>query len=146
MTYSTSTPKTPTAANSHQSNIPNADCRVLDRDKLSKMYHHYVEVKEQYPHALLLFRVGDFFECFFQDAVTISRELELVCTSKESGKEIGRVPMTGVPHHALDRYTSMLVEKGYAVVVCDQVEDASIAAKKAAKSSEKLPAFSLPEL
>jgi len=124
MTYSTSTPKTPTAANSHQSNIPNADCRLLDRDKLSKMYHHYVEVKDKYPNALLLYRVGDFFETFFQDAITVSRELELVLTSKHAG-EVGRVPMTGVPHHAWERYTTQLVEKGYAVVICDQVEDSA---------------------
>ncbi|WP_370304091.1 DNA mismatch repair protein MutS [Pleurocapsa sp. CCALA 161] len=92
------------------------------------MYQHYVEVKEQYPNALLLYRVGDFFECFFQDAVTIARELELVQTSKEGGKELGRVAMTGVPHHALERYSTMLVEKGYAVAICDQVEDAKEAA------------------
>jgi DNA mismatch repair protein MutS len=88
------------------------------------MYQHYVEVKDKYPHALLLYRVGDFFETFFQDAVTVSRELELVLTSKHGG-EVGRVAMTGVPHHAWERYTTQLVEKGYAVVICDQVEDSS---------------------
>jgi DNA mismatch repair protein MutS len=88
------------------------------------MYQHYVEMKDKYPHALLLYRVGDFFETFFQDAVTVSRELELVLTSKHGG-EIGRVAMTGVPHHAWERYTTQLVEKGYAVVICDQVEDAA---------------------
>jgi DNA mismatch repair protein MutS len=103
------------------------DCRNIDKSKLSPMYQHYVEVKEQYPNALLLYRVGDFFECFFQDAVTIARELELVQTSKEGGKELGRVAMTGVPHHALERYSTMLVEKGYAVAICDQVEDAATA-------------------
>ncbi|VEP15538.1 DNA mismatch repair protein MutS [Hyella patelloides LEGE 07179] len=103
------------------------DCTNIDKNQLSPMYKHYVEVKEQYPNALLLYRVGDFFECFFQDAVTISRELELVQTSKEGGKELGRIAMTGVPHHALDRYSTMLVEKGYAVAICDQVEDASVA-------------------
>jgi len=103
------------------------DCRNIDKSQLSPMYQHYVEVKEQYPNALLLYRVGDFFECFFQDAVTIARELELVQTSKEGGKELGRVAMTGVPHHALDRYSTMLVEKGYAVAICDQVEDAKVA-------------------
>ncbi|MDJ0687903.1 MAG: DNA mismatch repair protein MutS [Xenococcaceae cyanobacterium MO_188.B32] len=105
------------------------DYRDLDKEKLSPMYRHYVETKEQYPNALLLYRVGDFFECFFQDAVTISRELELVQTSKEAGKEIGRVAMTGVPHHALERYSTMLVEKGYAVAICDQVEDAATTEK-----------------
>ena len=68
-----------------------------------------------------------FLSAFFQDAVTIARELELVQTSKEGGKELGRVAMTGVPHHALDRYSTMLVEKGYAVAICDQVEDAKVA-------------------
>jgi DNA mismatch repair protein MutS len=100
------------------------DCRNIDKSQLSPMYQHYVEVKEQYPNALLLYRVGDFFECFFQDAVIIARELELVQTSKEGGKELGRVAMTGVPHHAVERYSTMLVEKGYAVAICDQVEDA----------------------
>ncbi|YAF96935.1 MAG: DNA mismatch repair protein MutS [Nodularia sp. CChRGM 3473] len=103
---------------------PHADTRLVDRSKLSKMYQHYVEVKDKYPHALLLYRVGDFFETFFQDAVTVSRELELVLTSKHGG-EVGRVAMTGVPHHAWERYTTQLVEKGYAVVICDQVEDSS---------------------
>ncbi|MDB9347581.1 DNA mismatch repair protein MutS [Nodularia spumigena] len=103
---------------------PHADTQLVDRSKLSKMYQHYVEVKDKHPHALLLYRVGDFFETFFQDAVTVSRELELVLTSKHAG-EVGRVAMTGVPHHAWERYTTQLVEKGYAVVICDQVEDAS---------------------
>ncbi|MBE9206653.1 DNA mismatch repair protein MutS [Nostoc sp. LEGE 06077] len=109
---------------SHQPPAPHADTRLVDRTKLSKMYQHYVEVKDKHPHALLLYRVGDFFETFFQDAVTVSRELELVLTSKHGG-EAGRVAMTGVPHQAWERYTTLLVEKGYAVVICDQVEDAS---------------------
>jgi len=102
------------------------DHTTIDKADLSPMYKHYVEMKEKYPHALLLYRVGDFFECFFQDAVTISQALELVQTSKEAG--IGRVAMTGVPHHALERYSTLLVEKGYAVAICDQVEDAATAA------------------
>ncbi|MBD2665369.1 DNA mismatch repair protein MutS [Richelia sinica] len=109
----------------NQQNTPLSDTRqIADRSKLSKMYQHYVEMKDKYPHALLLYRVGDFFETFFQDAVTVSRELELVLTSKHGG-EVGRVAMTGVPHHAWERYTTLLVEKGYAVVICDQVEDAA---------------------
>ncbi len=103
---------------------PHADSRIVDRSRLSKMYQHYVDTKDKYPHALLLYRVGDFFETFFQDAVTVSRELELVLTSKHAG-EVGRVCMTGVPHHAWERYTTQLVEKGYAVVICDQVEDSA---------------------
>ncbi|MGC1393447.1 MAG: DNA mismatch repair protein MutS [Coleofasciculaceae cyanobacterium] len=108
----------------------NADSRTVDRSKLTPMMQHFVEVKEQYPHAMLLYRVGDFYETFFQDARLLSEELELVLTSKESGKGIGRVPMTGVPHHALDRYCTMLVERGFAIAICDQVEEASIAAKE----------------
>jgi DNA mismatch repair protein MutS len=100
-----------------------ADYRSLNRDELTPMLRHYVDTKDDYPHALLLYRVGDFFETFFQDAVTIARELELVLTSKEGGKAIGRVPLAGIPHHALDRYCAQLVEKGYAIAVCDQVED-----------------------
>lgn len=106
----------------------NADYRELERKKLSPMMQHYVEIKEQYPHALLLYRVGDFYEVFFQDACTVSEQLELVLTSIQAGKEIGRVPMSGVPHHAIDRYCAMLVEKGFAIAICDQVEDASVAA------------------
>lgn len=124
MTLPSDLPLEPPATNKD----PHRDYRGLDRSKLTPMYQHYVEVKETYPNALLLYRVGDFFECFFQDAVIISRELELVLTSKEGGKGIGRVAMTGVPHHALERYSRLLVEKGYAVAICDQVEDSTEAA------------------
>jgi DNA mismatch repair protein MutS len=104
---------------------PHTDSRKIDKSKLTPMHLHYLEVKEQYPNALLLYRCGDFFECFFEDAAIISRELELILTSKDGGKEIGRVAMTGVPHHALERYTRQLVEKGFAVAICDQMEDAA---------------------
>ena len=121
-------PSSKQASTKADASTPHDDYQNLDHEKLTPMYRHYVEVKELYPNALLLYRVGDFFECFFQDAVTISRELELVQTSKDAGKEIGRVAMTGVPHHALDRYTRLLVGKGYAVAICDQVEDSAQAA------------------
>ncbi|ACC82146.1 DNA mismatch repair protein MutS [Nostoc punctiforme] len=104
-----------------------SDHLQVDRSKLSQMYLHYVETKDKYPHAVLLYRVGDFFECYFQDAVKLAQELELVLTSKQAGEQ-GRVAMSGVPHHAWERYATLLVEKGYAVVICDQVEDASEAA------------------
>jgi DNA mismatch repair protein MutS len=100
-----------------------ADHRSVNREHLTPMMRHYAEVKDQYPHALLLYRVGDFYETFFQDALAIARELEIVLTSKDGGKEVGRVPLAGIPHHALDRYSAQLVEKGYAIAVCDQVED-----------------------
>ncbi|PZV18122.1 MAG: DNA mismatch repair protein MutS [Leptolyngbya sp.] len=86
---------------------------------------HYVEVKDQYPHALLLYRIGDFYETFFQDAIAIARALELVLTAKHAGEAIGQVPLAGIPHHALDRYCTQLVEKGFSVAVCDQTEDAA---------------------
>ncbi|MGB3534906.1 MAG: DNA mismatch repair protein MutS [Microcoleaceae cyanobacterium] len=121
----------PSRASSQPQELPpNADYQQLDCSKLSEMMQRYVEVKQQYPHTLLFFRVGDFFECFFEDAVIIARELELVQTTKHGGKEIGRVPMTGVPHHAVEKYSTILLEKGYAVSICDQVEDAAIAAKE----------------
>lgn len=100
-----------------------ADHHAVNWDHLSPMMRHYVDTKEQYPYALVLYRVGDFFETFFQDAITVARELELVLTSKDAGKQVGRVPLAGLPHHALDRYCALLVEKGYAIAICDQVED-----------------------
>ncbi|MBD2083272.1 DNA mismatch repair protein MutS [Leptolyngbya sp. FACHB-17] len=102
-----------------------ADHRAVKREHLTPMMRHYADLKDQYPHAILVYRVGDFYETFFQDALIVSRELEIVLTSKDGGKEVGRVPLSGIPHHALDRYSALLVEKGYAIAVCDQVEDPS---------------------
>ena len=99
------------------------DYREVNREDLTPMMRHYAEMKDAYPYALLMYRVGDFFETFFQDAIAIARELELVLTSKDSGKAIGKVPLAGIPHHALDRYCALLVEKGFAIAICDQVED-----------------------
>ena len=99
------------------------DYREIDRELLTPMFKQYAEVKDQHPHALLMYRVGDFFETFFQDAITIARELELVLTSRDAGKAIGRIPLAGIPHHALERYSAQLVAKGYAIAICDQVED-----------------------
>ncbi len=113
--------------NATNANTSITDHRQVDRTKLSQMYQHYIETKEKYPHAVLLYRVGDFFECYFEDAVTLAQELELVLTSKQAGEQ-GRVAMSGVPHHAWERHATLLVEKGYAVVICDQVEDAAEAA------------------
>ena len=112
-------------ASKHQSTTTITDHRTVDISKLSQMYQHYVETKEKHPHAVLFYRVGDFFECYFEDAVTLAQELELVLTSKQAGANVGRVAMSGVPHHSWERHATGLVEKGYAVVICDQVEDAS---------------------
>ncbi|HEY9824768.1 MAG TPA: DNA mismatch repair protein MutS [Stenomitos sp.] len=103
------------------------DRASVDRELLTPMMRHYVETKDEYPQALLLYRVGDFYETFFEDACTVAQALELMLTSKECGKEVGRVTMAGIPHHALDRYCRILVEKGYAVAICDQVEDPALA-------------------
>jgi DNA mismatch repair protein MutS len=103
------------------------DRASVDRDLLTPMMRHYVETKDEYPQALLLYRVGDFYETFFEDACTIAQALELMLTSKECGKEVGRVTMAGIPHHALDRYCRTLIEKGFAVAICDQVEDPALA-------------------
>ncbi len=112
-------------ASKHQNTTTITDHRTVDISKLSQMYQHYVETKEKHPHAVLFYRVGDFFECYFEDAVTLAQELELVLTSKQAGADVGRVAMSGVPHHSWERHATGLVEKGYAVVICDQVEDAS---------------------
>ncbi|MEE3715810.1 DNA mismatch repair protein MutS [Tumidithrix elongata RA019] len=99
----------------------------VNRAALTPMMQHYIETKDQYPHALVLYRLGDFYEAFFEDAQLISRELELVLTGREGGKEIGRIPMAGIPHHALDRYAAQLVEKGFSIAICDQMESAAVA-------------------
>ncbi len=103
------------------------DRSTVDRALLTPMLRHYADLKDEYPQALLLYRVGDFYETFFEDACTIAQALELTLTSKEGGKEVGRVTLAGIPHHALDRYCRQLIEKGYAVAICDQVEDPALA-------------------
>ncbi len=89
---------------------------------LSPMMQHYVKTKEEYKDCILFYRLGDFYEMFFEDAVTVSRELELTLTGKECGLE-ERAPMCGVPYHAAETYVSRLIEKGYKVAICEQVED-----------------------
>ncbi|WP_151410490.1 DNA mismatch repair protein MutS [Anaerococcus sp. Marseille-P9784] len=91
-------------------------------EKLSPMLKHYVDVKNNLKDALLLYRVGDFFESFFDDAIIISKNLGLTLTGKDCGHE-NRAPMCGVPHHVIDNYVSKLVKKGYKVALCDQIED-----------------------
>ncbi len=89
---------------------------------LSPMMVHYMETKKQYPDCLLFYRLGDFYEMFFEDAITTSRELEITLTGKECGlKE--RAPMCGIPYHAVDSYLYKLVQKGYKVAIAEQMED-----------------------
>ncbi|MGQ9866119.1 MAG: DNA mismatch repair protein MutS [Pseudanabaenaceae cyanobacterium] len=99
----------------------------IQRADLTPMLQHFAAMKDRYPQALLLYRLGDFYETFFEDAQILSRELELVLTGKDGGKNVGRVAMAGVPHHALERYARQLVAKGYAVAVCEQMEPAAAA-------------------
>ena len=93
-----------------------------DRSKMSPMMKHYMDVKDQYPDVILMYRLGDFYEMFFDDAVTVSRELELTLTGRDCGLE-ERAPMCGVPYHAVDVYISRLIAKGYKVAICEQLSD-----------------------
>ncbi len=88
----------------------------------SPMMQRYLETKEQYKDCILFYRLGDFYEMFFDDAITASRELELTLTGKDCGQE-ERAPMCGVPHHAAEIYISKLIAKGYKVAICEQLED-----------------------
>ncbi|RPH60210.1 MAG: DNA mismatch repair protein MutS, partial [Acidobacteria bacterium] len=83
----------------------------------------YLEAKHQYRDAILLFRMGDFFEMFYEDALVAARALELTLTSRSKDGQGGAIPMCGVPHHAVDGYLARLVKKGFRVAICDQVED-----------------------
>ncbi|ABM76669.1 putative DNA mismatch repair protein [Prochlorococcus marinus str. NATL1A] len=93
-------------------------------DDLTPALKHYVQLKIENPDRVLLYRLGDFFECFFEDAITLSQLLEITLTSKEGGKKIGKVPMAGIPHHASDRYCTELIKKGLSIAICDQLEAA----------------------
>ncbi|MHC1747190.1 MAG: DNA mismatch repair protein MutS [Cellulosilyticaceae bacterium] len=93
---------------------------------VTPMMRQYFEIKDQNPDCILFFRLGDFYEMFFDDALTASRELEITLTGRDCGQE-ERAPMCGVPFHAADNYIARLVEKGYKVAVCEQVEDPKVA-------------------
>ncbi len=94
--------------------------------ELTPMMKQYFETKKKYPDTILMFRLGDFYEMFFDDAVVASRELELVLTGRSCGQE-ERAPMCGVPFHSADSYMARLVAKGYKVAVCEQMEDPALA-------------------
>ena len=94
----------------------------VDRTKLSPMMLQYMEIKDKYEDCIIFFRLGDFYEMFFDDAIQISRVLELALTGKQAGLE-ERVPMCGIPHHAYANYVNELVDKGYKVAIVEQLED-----------------------
>ena len=94
----------------------------VDRDKLSPMMQQYMNIKDNYEDCIIFFRLGDFYEMFFDDAILASRVLELTLTGKNAGLD-ERVPMCGVPHHAYSSYVDELIDKGYKVAICEQLED-----------------------
>lgn len=94
----------------------------VDKTKVTPMMGQYLEIKEKNPDILLFFRLGDFYEMFFEDAILASRELELTLTGKNAGLE-EKIPMCGIPYHAANIYIEKMVEKGYKVGICEQVED-----------------------
>ena len=94
----------------------------VDIEKLSPMMKHYIDIRKQYKDCLVFYRLGDFYELFFDDAITASRELEITLTGRDCGLE-ERAPMCGVPFHAAESYISKLIEKGYKVAICEQLED-----------------------
>ncbi|MEE1342326.1 MAG: DNA mismatch repair protein MutS, partial [Lachnospiraceae bacterium] len=94
----------------------------IQKNKLSPMMKQYVITKESYQDCILFYRLGDFYEMFFEDALIASKELEITLTGKDCGLE-ERAPMCGVPFHACDLYLNKLIEKGYKVAICEQVED-----------------------
>ena len=93
---------------------------------ITPMMQQYLDMKEKYPGMILFFRLGDFYEMFFDDAKLVSQELELTLTGKDCGMK-ERAPMCGVPHHAADQYINRLVERGYNVAICEQMEDPALA-------------------
>ena len=93
---------------------------------LSPMMSQYMDTKKEYPDCILFYRLGDFYEMFFEDAVLVSKELELTLTGKDCGLK-DRAPMCGVPYHSVDTYLQRLVEKGYKVAIAEQMEDARFA-------------------
>ena len=93
---------------------------------MTPMMEQYFEVKNNYKDCLLFYRLGDFYEMFFDDAIVASRELELTLTGRDCG-EAERAPMCGVPFHSVDTYIGKLIEKGYKIAICEQMEDPSLA-------------------
>ena len=99
--------------------INTADVKVED---LTPAMQEYIKIKHQHPDKILLYRLGDFYETFFEDAVTMSKELELTLTGREQGK-FGRIPLAGIPAKAVNNYLEKLVQKNFKVIICDQLED-----------------------
>lgn len=93
----------------------------LDFDKLTPAMKQYAQLKKDYPDCIILFRMGDFYECFYEDAKLVAKELEITLTGR--GKGDGRAPLAGIPFHSLDSYLPKLIKRGYKVAICEQIED-----------------------
>ena len=94
----------------------------VDISKVSPMMKQYIEIKKQNPDIIIFFRLGDFYEMFFEDAIKVSHDLELTLTGKNAGLE-ERIPMCGIPHHAANLYIEKLIDLGYRIGICEQLED-----------------------
>src|SRR3954465_13132193 len=100
----------------------------MSADASTPLMRQYNSIKQQVPNTLLMFRLGDFYELFYEDAVTAARELEITLTARNKEKGAA-IPMCGVPYHSAEGYIARLIQKGYRVAICDQVEDPKLAKK-----------------
>ncbi|MBQ5333800.1 MAG: DNA mismatch repair protein MutS, partial [Oscillospiraceae bacterium] len=94
----------------------------VDRSTLSPMMQQYFDVKDRYPGHIVFFRLGDFYEMFFDDAVVVSKALELTLTGRDCGQE-ERAPICGIPYHSAEIYIKKLIDLGFRVAICEQMED-----------------------
>src|SRR5215471_3502302 len=99
---------------------------TVEGAKLSPMMQQFAAAKAAHPDALLFFRMGDFYELFYDDAIVASRELELTLTARDRERQ---VPMCGVPYHSVENYLARLLRKGYRIAICDQMEDPKLTKK-----------------
>ena len=104
--------------------INSADVVLEDTTEIMRQY---LKIKRENPGSILFFRLGDFYETFFEDAVLLSRELDLTLTGRDAGKKLGRVPLAGIPYKAVDGYLEKLVTKDYKIAICEQLEDPKLA-------------------
>ena len=107
--------------------INNINTKDLEIEKLTPVMQQYLQVKRENPDTILLYRLGGFYETFFEDAVIMSKELELTLTGRDAGAHYGRIPLAGIPAKAVNGYMEKLVHKGYKICICDQLEDPKFA-------------------
>src|SRR4030066_85896 len=98
---------------------------MSEKEDITPIRKQYLQIKRQYPNAILFFRLGDFYETFDEDAEVTARELDIVLTSRSVGKGV-RVPLAGIPYHAVENYLARLIEKGYHVAICEQMGEMPI--------------------